>query len=255
MTLLEARGLGITIGGKSVCEDLSLSIEAGQAWGILGQNGIGKTTLLLTLAGLRPADRGEVRLAGRPLARLQRRDVARHIGVVLQDNRELFPSTVLETALIGRHPYLKRWQWENQTDLDKALDALRTMDLDGMAPRDVSTLSGGEHQRLQIATLLTQAPRLSLLDEPINHLDLRHQIQTLEILTRQLCKDGRALVMVLHDINLAARFCDHVLLVCGDGRVRLGPRDEVLTLENLNALYNHPLRQINVEGRRVFVPE
>ena len=254
MTLLEAHGLGITIGGKTVCEDLSLRIGAGQAWGMLGQNGIGKTTLLLTLAGLRPPDCGEIRLKGKPLAQCDRPEVARDIGVVLQDNRELFPSTALETALIGRHPYLKRWQWEDRADLDKALDALRAMDLAGMAQRDVGTLSGGEHQRLQIATLLTQDPALSLLDEPINHLDLRHQIRTLEILSRRLSSPGRALLMVLHDINLAARFCDHILLVCGEGIVRAGPRDEVLTLENLNALYGYPLRQVEVEGRVVFVP-
>ncbi len=255
MTLLEARGLHIAIGGKTVCEDLHLKIEAGQTWGILGQNGIGKTTLLLTLAGLRPPGRGEVLIEGRPLSRLHSRETARRIGVVPQDNRELFPSSVLETALIGRHPYLKRWQWEDQADLDKARAALRVMELEDMAQREVGTLSGGEHQRLQIATLLTQAPALSLLDEPINHLDLRHQIHTLETLRRLCSGPGHALVMVLHDVNLAARYCDHLLLVCGDGVVRVGHRDEVLTLDNLNALYGYPLRQVELEGRRFFLPE
>ncbi len=255
MNLLELRNLSISIGTKTVCEDLSLKIGAGQCWGILGQNGIGKTTLLQTLAGLRPPDHGEILLKGAPLLQLHTRMIAREIGVLFQDNRELFPSTVLESALIGRHPYLKRWQWENQEDIDKALRTLQTMELDGMAHRDVSTLSGGEHQRLQIATLLIQNPNLSLLDEPINHLDLRHQIQALKTLTQHLCQPDRALVMVLHDVNLAARFCDHVLLVCGEGIINQGRTDEILTLENLDNLYGYPLRQLETGGRAVFIPE
>ncbi len=255
MNLLELRDLSISIGAKSVCEQLSLNINAGQCWGILGQNGIGKTTLLHTLAGLRPPDHGEILLKCAPLSRLHTREVAREIGVVFQDNRELFPSTVLETALIGRHPYLRRWQWETREDIDAAWHALQTMDLDGLTHRDVSTLSGGEHQRLQIATLLIQNPALSLLDEPINHLDLKHQIQVLKTLTRHMSHSARALMMVLHDVNLAARFCDHILLVCGKGIVLQGRTDEVLTLENLTRLYGYPLRQLDTDGAVVFIPE
>jgi len=133
--------------------------------------------------------------------------------------------------------------------------ALRTVDLEDLAARDVTTLSGGEYQRLQIATLLTQNPTLSLLDEPINHLDLHHQISILKTLTAELAARAQAVIMVLHDINLAARFCDHLLLLFGSGQSCQDAPATVLNGENLQKLYGHPLQRLEVNGRNVFLPE
>jgi iron complex transport system ATP-binding protein len=167
---------------------------------------------------------------------------------------DAFPASVLETALIGRHPWLERWAWESASDAGIARAALAAVGLDGFAARDVQTLSGGERQRLAIATLLTQQSRLALLDEPLSHLDLNHQIAVLDLLARTSRQSGTTLVMVMHDPGLAARYCDRVMLMHGDGRVEIGAVAELLTAERLSALYQHPLRMVDVDGQRCFLP-
>ncbi len=252
MALLEAHGLEVAIGGVSICQGLDLTIEAGSCWGILGRNGVGKTTLLHTLAGLRPAQAGALRLEERPLAAWPRRERARRIGVLLQDHQDPFPATVLETVLSGRHPHLHAWQWEGETELAIAREALLEMELQGFGQRALDTLSGGERRRVGLATLLTQAPRLALLDEPANHLDLHHQVTLLERLQGRL--GGGALVMTLHDVNLAARFCDHLLLLFGNGEARAGSAPELLDNSLLSRLYGHPVRCLDDGRTRCFLP-
>lgn len=253
MALLQARGLEVAIAGKRVCRDLDLAIERGQRWGMLGRNGIGKTTLLHTLAGLRASSAGAIFLEGVAFDTLPQRRIAQSIGVLFQHSEDPFPGTVLETALIGRHPYLTAWQWEGAEDRRRAQQALAAVGMEGMMDRQVATLSGGERQRLAIATLLVQELRLMLLDEPANHLDLHHQIAILDLLAGQARDEGRALLMIGHDLNLTARYCDHVLLLFGEGEVLFGEVAEVLTETNLERLYGHPIRCAEVDGRRVFV--
>lgn len=252
--MLEARELDVEIAGKSVCRSLCLSLEDGQRWGMLGSNGIGKTTLLHTLAGLRPSAGGDVLLHGRGLRTTQPRVRARRIGVLFQDNEDPFPATVMETALIGRHPHLAPLAWESSADVALAERALADVQLAELAGRSVTTLSGGERQRLALATLLTQSPRLWLLDEPVSHLDLHHQISLLTLLHERLADDGGAALMTLHDVNLAARFCDHLLLLFGDGETLHGLTGEVLSVANLERLYGHPIICLTDGERRVFLP-
>jgi len=254
--VLETRGLGVSIAAHRVCSDLDLRVNAGERWAILGQNGSGKTTLLKTLAGLHAPDCGEIYLADRALSAMPRRDVARRIGVLFQEHRDLFPATVLETALIGRHPYLGTWQWEDEKDLALARQALQQVGLGALEDRDVATLSGGERQRLEIATVLTQDPALLLLDEPTNHLDLHHQVEILDLLSlgAGTANGERAVVLVLHDVNLAARFCDHALLLFGAGECAHGPVRAMLTAPLLERLYGHPLRALRDGASEVFIP-
>ena len=124
-----------------------------------------------------------------------------------------------------------------------------------MASRQVDTLSGGERQRLAIALLLTQDPQLFLLDEPTNHLDLHHQIMVMNLLRQHVQQAGKALLMILHDVNMAMRYCDHVLLLLDNERVVYGKVDEIMTLENIENLYRHPVHYIEVQGRRIFIAE
>ena len=253
-SLLTVRGLAVAVGGRSVVRGLDLDLAAGERLAILGRNGAGKTTLLHTLAGLRAPAAGRIDLCGADLAQTPPRRVAQLRGVLLQQQVDAFPASVLETALIGRHPWLKRWAWEGAADARIARAALAAVDLAGFAARDVQTLSGGERQRLAIATLLTQQPRLALLDEPLSHLDLNHQIAALQLLARTAEETGTALVMVMHDPGLAARYCDRALLVHGDGRVESGSAATMLTAERLSALYQHPLRMVEADGQRCFLP-
>ena len=166
--LLESHNLDIRIGGQQICREANFEFRAGECWGILGMNGAGKTTLLHTLAGLRPPESGQICLNGQPLHHMSRRSIARQLGLMLQDTPDPFPATVLDTALIGRHPHLSRWQWESARDIEQAQAALEQVHLQGFEHRQVNTLSGGERRRLALATLLVQAPAMLLLDEPTN---------------------------------------------------------------------------------------
>ncbi len=254
--LLQTTGLTVTIGGKTVCRGLDLAISAGQRWGLLGINGVGKTTLLHTLAGLRPPAAGQVLLDGTPLDGLSRRAIARQTGVLLQDDEEVFPGTVLETVLTGRHPWLGQWQWEGEKDRRLARAALQDVGLDGLEQRQVDTLSGGERRRLALATLFTQDPKLFLLDEPTNHLDPHYQIGLLNLLDQRVADAAqrRASLMILHEINLATRFCDHLMLLFGDGKVLCGSTDEILTTDTLSRLYGHPVIALEGPHGAVFLP-
>ncbi len=252
--ILQAQQLTVCIAGKTICAALDISIERGQCWGILGSNGAGKTTLLHTLAGLRPAASGMVLLDGQSLATLARRTVAQHIGVLFQDTQDAFPDSVLNTVLIGRHPHLKAWSFESAEDIALAQRALAAAGLAGLEHRLISTLSGGERRRVALATVLAQDPTLHLLDEPVNHLDLHQQIAALDLLGARVRDDGKAVVMSVHDVNLAARYCDHVLLLFGDGTLAQGQTSTVLSRTSLERLYQHPI--ISVAGPRgpAFLP-
>ena len=243
--ILETKALAVSIGGKQVCRDLNLALRPGERWGMLGLNGVGKTSLLHTLGGARPSDTGEILLKGMSLALTPRREAAQTVGMMFQDSDEAFPSSVLEAALIGRHPHLHAWEWESAQDEAIARSALASVALSGFEARSTATLSGGERRRLALAALLVQDPHLFLLDEPVNHLDVHHQIAALDLLSRLTREQNKTLLMVLHDVNLAARYCDQVLLLFGDGETLLGPTRELLSETNLQRLYNHPMRRIS----------
>lgn len=253
LPLLAAHAVDVSIGTHRLCTGLDLAVRAGESLAILGRNGAGKSTLLSTLAGLRPPTAGDVRLEGRAYDARPAREAARLRGFLPQRHHDAFDSTVLETCLIGRHPHLERWAWESDADAEFARTALAFVGLAGMADRPVHSLSGGERQRLAVATLLTQEPDLYLLDEPLAHLDLNHAIAVLEVFSACVAK-GAGVVMVLHEPGLAARYCNRVLLLYGDGRFDLGPSQVLLTAERLSEVYGYPLHTLDDRGRPWFVP-
>lgn len=252
MALLHATGLTCRIGERTLWQGLEMAVHRGECWGILGGNGSGKTTLLHTLAGLRPPLAGQVLLDGKALATLSRRTIAQQLGLLLQDSHDPFPATVWESVLSGRHPHLGRWRQETEQDLALARKALASMDLSGLESRPLHSLSGGERRRLAIATLLTQDPALLLLDEPLNHLDLRHQQALLQRLRRLCAESARAVVMVLHDPNQALHYCDKVVLLQGNGAWEAGRCEDLLTAEKLSGLYGCPITVFEQDGRRLF---
>jgi len=254
-SLLSCTGINIQVGNVTVALGFDLDIQAGQCWCLLGCNGIGKTTLLHTLAGLRAPAAGHVDLNGTPINQLKRRHIARQLGILFQNSEDSFPATVFETVLQGRHPHLHSWQWETAKDHQIASDALTRLDLGALENRNIQTLSGGERQRVAIATLLAQQTGLLLLDEPTNHLDLRHSLDILDML-RAECRDERkAVLMVLHDVNLAARFADHILLLFGEGETRSGSKQEILDTALLERLYGRRLIKLETPTGTVWVPE
>lgn len=245
MTTLALHQVNLSIGSVEVCRALDVSFNPGECWAILGCNGTGKTTLLHTLASLRVPDSGAILLDGAPIMQHTHRHVAQRLGLLPQDSHDPFPATVLETALLGRHPHLSPWAWETAEDRALARAALAHVGLANWDARTLATLSGGERRRVALATLLTQDPDILLLDEPTNHLDLHHQVALLDLLARQAREQHKTVIMVLHDLNLAARFADHCLLLYGDGNVCAGTCAEVLDTPVLERLYNQPLRKIS----------
>lgn len=252
--LLQTRGLGVGIGPRTFCRELDLELRPGERLAILGRNGAGKSTLLSVLAGLRAPHAGEVRLKGIGYDELGPRKAALIRGWLPQSRNDAFASTVLETALVGRHPHLERWGWESAQDARIVRQALASVGLADFERRDIQTLSGGERQRLAIATLLVQQPELFLLDEPVAYLDLKHQIAMLALFAGAARECGAAVAMVLHEPALAWRFCDRVLLVYGDGRCECGPAPEMLNAERLSALYDYPLQVFERDGQLCLIP-
>lgn len=241
--MLRAENLTLSVPGKTLCRDLSLTLRPGECWAILGCNGSGKTTLLHVLSGLAAPAVGRVMLDGTLLADIPRFELARRCGVLLQDEAAGYWGTVADYVLLGRFPHSSGAADEEDQQL--AREALQRVHMAACATRRLATLSGGERQRVRIAQLLAQAPRLYCLDEPLQHLDLRHQAQTMELF-RDLARSAnraayRAVVMVLHEPWWAARYCSHALLLFDDGTAMAGEASAVLTRDNLEKLYGCPL--------------
>ena len=252
--LLETDALAVAVGGRVLFEDLTIGVNRGECWTIVGPNGAGKTSLLRTLAGLAPPLRGSVHYGGRPLESLSPRERARARSVLPQDSHDAFPATVLETALIGRHPHLSRFAWEGEADIARAREALARFALSGFENRDVRTLSGGERRRAALASLLVQDTPLALLDEPSSHLDVAQQAAALEVFVELTRDRGRAVIMVLHDLHLATRFCDHAIAI-GDGKAYASSAADVLNAASLSTLFKRPLTELKGDGLRTFVPK
>jgi iron complex transport system ATP-binding protein len=250
---LQAQNLTVSIGEKVICRELNFTINPGECWAILGQNGSGKTTLLRTMAGLHAPDSGTVQFNKLPLKDYARRDIARQIGVLQQTEGGEFWGSVLEYVLLGRFPYRTALFGYSADDEAIAFQSLTQMELDKLAPRPLNTLSGGEHQRAAIAQLLAQRPKFCLLDEPLQNLDLRHQMEVMQIVS-QLRKRGVAVLVVLHDLIWMQGYFDHMLLMFPDGSVQCGLADNLLTRENLEALYQCTLLELTVDGKRRLVP-
>jgi len=244
---LACRGLALSVAGRPLARGIDVDVHAGECWAIVGPNGAGKTTLVATLAGLRPCASGSIAYDGVPLAAIGARERAIFRGYLPQDSIDFFAATVLETALVGRHPHLGRWQWETSADLARARAALAAFGLAGLDARDARTLSGGERRRLALAAVLAQDPQLLLLDEPSSHLDLGAQIAALDTVTALARREGKAIVMVLHELHLALRYADHAVAL-GGGRAHVGEARAVLDPAALSELFGHRLVAVG-EGR------
>lgn len=222
--MIRVRGLRCAYGARPVLHDVDLDVAPGRVLGLIGPNGSGKTTLLRCLYGAIAPQAGTVELGGQDLSRLAPRERARRVAVVAQDDSGELPMTVAEVALLGRIPHRGPLQRRREEDLDLAARALEQVGALHLAQRPVAELSGGERQRVLIARAVVQQGQVLLMDEPTNHLDIGSQHAVLRIV-RGL---GLTTVLVLHDLNLAARYCDEVALLVG-GRVRAhGAPAEVL---------------------------
>ena len=251
--IIRADRLTVAIAGRVLCRDLDLAVAPGELWGVLGCNGSGKTTLLHAMAGLAPAAAGRIAIGCRPLADFSRRELGRVLGILLQREDDEFWGTVRDYVMLGRYPHARAlfgWHADDEAAGGRALAAF---DLTALADQAYGTLSGGERQRARLAQLWAQGPCIMLLDEPLQHLDLRHQLQTLQLLRAATREGGAAAALVLHDLTFAAQ-CDRILMLYGDGRHAAGSAAQLLTPERLAGLYGCGIRAFG-EGADVhFIP-
>jgi cobalamin transport system ATP-binding protein len=233
--MIEAERVSFAYGRRPVLAGVSLAVAAGELVGVIGPNGGGKTTLVRILSGVLAPDAGSVRLGGRPLAEHRRRELARRLAVVPQDPTLEFPFTALEVVLMGRSPHLAALGFPGAR---AAMARLAVADLEN---RPLDRLSGGERQRVLLARALAQEPEVLLLDEPTTHLDLRHQAGIYDVVHELARGRGVAVVSVLHDLNLAALYCDRLVLLAGGRVVRDGPPAAVLDAGLLGTAYGTPI--------------
>ncbi len=239
-----------------VLRHVSLQVARGSLVGILGPNGSGKTTLLRLLSGTRRPTSGDVRLEGTSLSRLSRRAVARRIAVVPQETQLAFEYTVREMVLMGRHPHLGLFEVEGPDDVAIAREALRATGTDHLEDRLFNTLSGGEKQRVVIASALAQASDILLLDEPTASLDLGYQLEVAALVVRLNRDRNVSIVIATHDLNLAASVCHEMLLLRHGEVVAAGSTDDVLTAGHIRQLYDvhADVHRHDASGHLVVVP-
>ncbi|WP_020656615.1 ABC transporter ATP-binding protein [Massilia niastensis] len=252
--MIQTTDLSLNAGSRTLVHQLNWQVRPGECWSVIGRNGAGKSTLLRTLAGLHRPDAGAVSIRGRELAGWAPDELARERAFLAQSRHDAFAYSVIETVLSARHPYHGNRYWEGSDDHFAAMQALAAMEVAELAGRDVRTLSGGERQRVAIAALLAQETPLLLLDEPANALDLAHQVSVMGLLARLCREQGKTVVMVGHDLNLAHRISTHALLLMGDGRWQAGPVDQTMQPALLGDFLGHPIDMIEHGGRRIFIP-
>lgn len=254
---LEARGLRLAYDGRTVIDGLDLRIEPGSVTTLVGANGSGKSTLLKALGRILKPAAGEVLLEGEPITRLATKEVARRLALLPQSPSAPPGMSVRDLVLRGRNPHqtwARPWSPDDADVVDRALEATGLLDV---ADRDVGALSGGQRQRVWIALVVAQEAATLLLDEPTTFLDLTHQLDVLRLVRRINRESGSTVVMVLHDLSLAARYSDRLIVLHGGGVVADGPPAEVITPATLQLAFGLRARVIPdpVTGTPLVVPE
>lgn len=246
-SLFELQNVSFAYGSKEVLSDISVSLPQGKFYGLLGPNGSGKTTLLdLLIANRSPAD-GTIGFQGKQLADFSRRELARQLSLVPQDFIIGFDYTVLDVVLMGRHPYIPRFGSPSSDDLTIARQAMDAIGIADFAERYVTELSGGEKQRVVVARALAQQTPVLILDEATSNLDISHTLDIFQVVRRRVREQGHTVIGAIHDLNLAAAYCDEILFLKEGSLFCQGPTAEVMTAENIEQV-------LGVESK-VFVDE
>ena len=254
MSIIEVDALTVRAGAKALISNVSLNVEAGTWSTIVGPNGAGKTTLVETVAGLRRAASGSVAISGTPLSAMNERERARVVSLVPQHPEVPAGMTVKEYVSLGRSAYHGLLRPPSAQDRSIVDSVVERLSLQEFAERDVVTLSGGERQRMVLARALAQSTMVIVLDEPITGLDLRHQMDLLELLKTQVEECGLTIVATMHDLTLAGQFADRLVLLDRGAVVLDGPAASVVRSRELSQCYGMTLRVLDVDGADVVVP-
>ncbi|MFQ5534625.1 MAG: ABC transporter ATP-binding protein [Sphingomonadales bacterium] len=253
MTRLKVEDISVKLGDKVVLGNVSFHVDQGELVGLIGPNGAGKTTLIRTLTGLQTVECGVVRLDDQPLARIDRRALARAVAYLPNGAPCHWPITVRQVVALGRLPHARGWRDRDQADNDAIADAMTATDVSHLCDRKVSALSSGERVRVLLARAIAAEPDILLADEPTTSLDPFHQLHVMELL-RERATGGEGVVAVMHDLSLAARFCHRIVLI-QDGRlVANGAPADVLTADNIRSAYGVEAQFGEIDGELYLVP-
>jgi iron complex transport system ATP-binding protein len=246
-----AQGVGVTLDGHRILTGIDLTVSPGEVVALVGPNGAGKSTLLAAISGDLAISEGAIAIAGRPLDGYRHLELARERAVLTQDNQLSFPFTVGQVVSMGRSP----WARTDRFDEDEAAiaESMLAMDIAQLAARRFTSLSGGEKARVSLARVLAQRTPIVMLDEPTASLDLRHQEDVMRAV-RTLASGGTAVLVVVHDLSLAAAYADRVAIIAGGTLVAAGSPQQVLTAEQVSSVYGLPVEVSLASGRPVVVP-
>ena len=239
--ILSLKNIGFSYGESWALKGLDLEIRSGELLGVIGPNGSGKSTLLNIIDGILIPQEGEALLKGIAVSSYNRSSLAKEVAMVAQENHFRFSFSTLEVVYMGRFPYLDRFQFEGKRDMEVVYKALADTQCVELSKRSIHELSGGEKQRVLIARALAQEPTVILLDEPTSFLDLKYKSEIFNLISSLAHKAGLSVLVVSHDIDLTARYCDKMVML-RDGRVfSTGAPDEVITASNIEAVYGCPV--------------
>ncbi len=219
----------------AVLENICLEVAPSEVVSICGPNGAGKTTLLRCINRILKATKGNILLDGREIGNMKMSEIAKRIGYVPQSTSSVFPLTVFDMVLMGRRPHVG-WR-SGEADMERVVDVLKMMKIEDLAMRDFSGLSGGQQQKVIIARALAQEPEVLLLDEPTSNLDIKHQLEVMEIIKNLSIEKGISVIAAIHDLNLASRYADKIILMKGGKIFCAGKPASVLTPENILSVY------------------
>ena len=243
-------GLGFSYGGKegsAVLSGVSFMIDRPGFYSILGPNGVGKSTLIHCINKILDPTMGEVAIDGSDVSGVSLKDLAKVVGYVPYSANDSFPLTVTDTVMLGRHPH-SRWN-SLEEDLDVVYDSLRMVGMEDFAMRSFNELSAGQHQKVMLARGFAQRTRILLLDEPTSNLDVRHQLEVTKLLRDMAHEKGLIVLMISHDLNIAAKYSDWVLMLHGGHIFASGTPEEVINEENIRAVYDVDSKVIRVNGK------
>ena len=249
--MISARNIAVRLGGRAILDDVNLDVTPGEVLALVGPNGAGKSTLLSVLSGDRKPDSGTVTIDGRELGSIRHGELARLRAVLTQENSVSFPFRVSEVVAMGRSPWAR--SLESRDDVAVVNEALEVTDVAHLGDRRYTTLSGGEKARVSLARVLAQHTPVVFLDEPTAALDLRHQEDVMRV-ARSMAEDGRAVVVVLHDLSLAGAYSDRLALIAHGALDAIGTPSEVLTAERVERVYGLAVELRDVGGHPVVVP-
>lgn len=249
---LKVKDVEFSYASTPILEKICMELAPAEVLGIVGPNGAGKSTLLRCIDKILKPQHGSILLDGREIKEMSLMEIARRMGYVPQTTTRVFPATVFDTVLMGRRPHLE-WRSSEQ-DMKKVLEALKLLEIEQFAMRDFNELSGGQQQKVFIARALAQEPDVLLLDEPTSNLDIRHQLEAMDIITKLVKERGISAIMAIHDLNLGSRYSDRIIMLNGGSIVAAGSPSSVLTPQNIRQVYGVEAVVRNESERPYIVP-